>query len=191
MSLTPSTLKTETPFDLPRPLFSGAGQYRALQGILQMMTLMTRDRFLAIVTLAMTAVLLVESGSIAPKTSWQPYGSALFPKILLVIIGLLATSILLKSFIKPTTSPARRQSFKSTLVEKQKIILLFIMFGIYTAALSHLGYLIATFLFMVSTQALLLGIDTRKKWLINFSTSLTIAPLVFVIFRYGLNIWLP
>lgn len=65
------------------------------------------------------------------------------------------------------------------------------MFGIYTAALSYLGYLIATLLFMLSTQALLLGVNTRRAWLINLGTSFTIAPLVFVIFRYGLNIWLP
>jgi len=155
------------------------------------MTLMTRDRFLAIVTLAMVAILLVESGSIASKTSWQPYGSSLFPQILLVITGLLATAILLKSFFKPSKTSSPHRSFKEVVVEKQKIILLFIIFGIYALALSYLGYLISTLLFMVATQALLLGIDSRKKWLINLGTSFTIVPLVFVVFRYGLNIWLP
>lgn len=156
-----------------------------------MMTLMTKDRFLALVTLVTVAILLVESGNIASKTSWQPYGSALFPQILLVVTGLLATAILLKSFLKPAASSTQRRSFKEVAIEKQKIILLFLIFGIYTAALSYLGYLVATLLFMLSTQALLLGIDTKRKWLINLGTSFTIVPLVFVIFRYGLNIWLP
>ncbi|MBK5205018.1 MAG: tripartite tricarboxylate transporter TctB family protein [Polaromonas sp.] len=153
---------------------------------------MTKDRFLAIVTLMAVAILLIESGNIASKARWQPYGSALFPQILLIIIGLLATAILVKSFLKSySVVSSQRQSFKKVIVEKQKIILLFLMFGIYTAALSYLGYLIATLLFMLSTQALLLGVNTRRVWLINLGTSFTIAPLVFVIFRYGLNIWLP
>lgn len=155
------------------------------------MTLMTRDRFLAIVTLAMVAILLVESSNIESKTSWQPYGSALFPQILLVVTGLLATAILLKSFFKPSKMSSPRRTFKEVLIEKHKIILLFLIFGIYALALSYLGYLISTLLFMVTTQALLLGIDSRKKWLINLGTSFTIVPLVFVVFRYGLNIWLP
>nr|WP_297461550.1 tripartite tricarboxylate transporter TctB family protein [uncultured Halomonas sp.] len=155
------------------------------------MTLMTKDRFLAIVTLAMVAILLVESGGIASKTSWQPYGSALFPQILLVVTGLLALAILLKSFFKPSQDSSSRRSVKDVLLEKQKVILLFLIFGIYAAALSFLGYLISTLLFMVTTQALLLGVDSRRKWLINLGTSFTIVPLVFVVFRYGLNIWLP
>ena len=155
------------------------------------MTLMTKDRFLAIVTLAMVAILLVESGGIASKTSWQPYGSALFPQILLVVTGLLALAILLKSFFKPPQDSSSRRSVKDVLLEKQKVILLFLIFGIYAAALSYLGYLISTLLFMVITQALLLGVDSRRKWLINLGTSFTIVPLVFVVFRYGLNIWLP
>lgn len=155
------------------------------------MTLMTKDRFLAIVTLALVAILLVESGDIASKTSWQPYGSALFPQILLVVTGLLATAILLKSFFKPSKASSQRRSIKEILIEKNKVILLFVIFGIYAFALSYLGYLISTLLFMLATQALLLGIDSRKKWLINLGTSFTIVPLVFVVFRYGLNIWLP
>lgn len=155
------------------------------------MTLMTKDRFLAVVTLAMVAILLVESGNIASKTSWQPYGSSLFPQILLSVTGLLAIAILLKSFLKPSKMSSPRQSIKDVLIEKQKIILLFLIFGLYVLALSYLGYLISTLLFMVTTQALLLGIDSRKKWLINLGTSFTIVPLVFVVFRYGLNIWLP
>lgn len=155
------------------------------------MTLMTKDRFLAIVTLAMVAILLVESGNIASKTSWQPYGSALFPQILLVVTGLLATAILLKSFFKPSKATSPRRSVKDVLIEKHKIILLFLIFGIYAFFLSYLGYLISTLLFMLATQALLLGIDSKKKWLINLGTSFTIVPLVFVVFRYGLNIWLP
>lgn len=155
------------------------------------MTLMTKDRFLAIVTLVLVAILLVESGDIASKTSWQPYGSALFPQILLVVTGLLAIAILLKSFFKPSKPSSPRRSVKEVLIEKNKVILLFVIFGVYAFALSYLGYLISTLLFMLATQALLLGIDSRKKWLINLGTSFTIVPLVFVVFRYGLNIWLP
>lgn len=153
--------------------------------------MITKDRSLAVVILLMVAILLVESGNIPDKTSWQPYGSALFPRLLLFVIGLLATVVLIKSLLSPAAQSRPRVSLVDTLYKKRKIIALFILFGLYALALPHVGYLIATIGFMLTAQILLMGFDTRKKALIILGTSFTLVPMIYAIFQHGLNIWLP
>lgn len=156
------------------------------------MLTLTKDRALALALLLIVAVMWVESGNIRPPTSWQPYGSALFPRILLVVTGLLSLLILVRSLI--TGAPARtepRRSFVQWLSHNRTVFSLFGLFGLYAALLPVLGYLVATLAFLVTSLGLLLGIDSRRKWIINLAISGTLVPLVYVIFRFGLNVWLP
>lgn len=153
---------------------------------------LTKDRALALVMLLLVGVMLVESSNIPGKTSWQPYGSALYPRLLLTAIGVLAAAILIKSLLARTVPRAvARLSLKAYLVHNQKVLLLFLLFGFYAALLPLVGYLFATLGFLLLSLALLLGVDTRRKWIVNLATSFTLAPLVYVIFRYGLGVWLP
>ena len=156
------------------------------------MLTLTKDRALTLVLLLIVAVMWVESGNIRPPTSWQPYGSALFPRILLVVTGLLSLLILVRSLL--VGAPARtqpRRSFGEWLAHNRTVLSLFLLFGLYAALLPLIGYIIATLAFLVSSLGLLLGIDSRRKWIINLAVSCTLVPLVFVIFRFGLNVWLP
>ena len=153
---------------------------------------MTKDRTLASAVLLMVAVLFVESGSIPEKTSWQAYGSAIYPQVLLGCIAVFALLLLLNSFRQ--TSRSQRPKAATTSERPRpnvKVVGIFVLFGAYAALLPVLGYLASTLGFMVVTQALLLGTDTRKKWLINLATAGILVPLVYVIFEYGLNVWLP
>ncbi len=156
------------------------------------MTIVTKDRALALAMLLLAAILLVESGNIPGKTAWQPYGSALYPRILLGVIGVLSTIILIRSFFsRAAKSTSTRRSFRAYLVHNQKVLLLFVLFACYAALLPVVGYLVATLGFLVLSLALLLGVDSRRKVIVNLATSFTLAPLIYVIFRYGLRIWLP
>jgi putative tricarboxylic transport membrane protein len=156
------------------------------------MLTLTKDRALALALLLIVAIMWVESGSIAPPTSWQPYGSALFPRILLVVIGVLSLLILVRSLL---IKVPERKSAKQLIVEwfqsRRTIVALFLLFGLYAALLPVVGYIAATLGFLVASFALLMGIDTRRKWIINLTLSCTLAIGIFVIFRYGLNVWLP
>ena len=156
------------------------------------MLTLTKDRALALVLLLIVAVMWIESGNIRPPTSWQPYGSALFPRILLVVTGLLSLLILVRSLVVgPAERSTARRSFGEWLAHNSKVFALFALFGLYAALLPILGYIVATLAFLVTSLGLLLGIDSRRKWIINLAVSFTLVPLVFVIFRYGLNVWLP
>lgn len=156
------------------------------------MLTLTKDRALALALLLIVAVMWVESSSIRPPTSWQPYGSALFPRILLVTIALLSLALLVRTFFSPATPPPSWSAAVSHWFNRRKSVLaLFGIFGLYAALLPVLGYIVATMGFMVASLALLLGMDSRRKWLINLGISGTLVPLVYIIFRYGLKVWLP
>lgn len=153
---------------------------------------MTKDRTLASAILLMVVVLFVESGNIPGKTSWQAYGSAIYPQILLGCIAFFALLLLFSSFRQASHKPHPKKATSTGRPKANvKVLGVFALFGAYAALLPVLGYLVSTLGFMVATQALLLGIDTRKKWAINLVTAGILVPLVYVIFEYGLNVWLP
>ncbi|AJY51814.1 tripartite tricarboxylate transporter TctB family protein [Halomonas sp. KO116] len=156
------------------------------------MLTLTKDRALALALLLIVAVMWMESGDIRPPTSWQPYGSALFPRILLVVIGLLSLLILVRSLlVKVPERPGAKQLITEWFQSRRTILALFLLFGLYAALLPVVGYIAATIGFLVASLALLMGINTRRKWMINLTLSCTLAIVIFVVFRYGLNVWLP
>lgn len=156
------------------------------------MLTLTKDRALALALLLIVAVMWVESGSIAPPTSWQTYGSALFPRILLGVIGLLSLIILVRSLlVKVPKRVGLRQRIHEWFKSRRTIVALFLLFGLYAALLPLVGYIAATVSFLVASLALLMGTNTRRKWVINLTISFTLTLVIFVVFRYGLNVWLP
>jgi putative tricarboxylic transport membrane protein len=156
------------------------------------MLTLTKDRALALALLLIVAVMWIESGDIRPPTSWQPYGSALFPRILLVVIGLLSLLILVRSlFVQVPKRAGATQLITEWFKSRRIIIAIFLLFGLYAALLPVIGYIAATIGFLVVSLALLLGVDTPRKWIINLTLSCTLAIVIFVVFRYGLNVWLP
>ncbi|EHJ93356.1 tripartite tricarboxylate transporter TctB family protein [Vreelandella boliviensis] len=156
------------------------------------MLTLTKDRALALALLLIVAVMWRESGSIAPPTSWQPYGSALFPRILLVVIGVFSLLILVRSLlVKVPERAGAKQLIHEWFQSRRTILALFLLFGLYAALLPVVGYIVATIGFLVASLALLMGVNTRRKWMINLTLSCTLAIVIFVVFRYGLNVWLP
>ncbi|CEP37296.1 MULTISPECIES: tripartite tricarboxylate transporter TctB family protein [Halomonadaceae] len=156
------------------------------------MLTLTKDRALALVLLLIVAVMWMESGSIAPPTSWQPYGSALFPRILLVVIGGLSLMILVRSLlVKVPERAGAKQLLTDWFKSRRTIVALFLLFGLYAALLPLVGYIAATIGFLVASLALLMGTNTRRKWIINLTLSFTLTLVIFVVFRFGLNVWLP
>ncbi len=156
------------------------------------MLTLTKDRALALALLLIVAVMWRESGSIAPPTSWQPYGSALFPRILLVVIGVFSLLILVRSLlVKVPERAGAKQLIHEWFQSRRTILALFLLFGLYAALLPVVGYIVATIGFLVASLALLMGINTRRKLMINLTLSCTLAIVIFVVFRYGLNVWLP
>ncbi|USZ49853.1 tripartite tricarboxylate transporter TctB family protein [Halomonas sp. DN3] len=157
------------------------------------MTIVTRDRVLAVAMLALCGIMYAESGNIRPPTSWQPYGSALFPRLLLGVIAVLALLILLRSLFTKIaeTRPLNHLSASEWIKRNHKVLLLFAFFGLYAAVLPYAGYLVSTIAFLAGSMALLLGVGSRRKVAMNLLISPTVALSIYAVFQLGLGIWLP
>ena len=156
------------------------------------MPTITKDHALAIAMLIMATILYVESGNIRPPTSWQTYGSAMFPRILLGVIATLSVLILVRSLFDGGPAQAKERPTAMQWLKHNRVVLsLFGLFGLYALVLPLFGYLVSTLAFLVASQALLLGVDTKRKWAINLGVSVALASLIYVIFQFGLNVWLP
>jgi putative tricarboxylic transport membrane protein len=156
---------------------------------------MVRDRVFAIVVLLFTSVMLWETMSVPGPTSWQPYGSNFFPRIVLVILGVLSLALLVRSFVVrlPVATPTDEPGLDAAAFWQRyrRTFFLFAGFGLYAWLLPRLGFIIASLLFVGSMQALLLGrVRPRQALMIGLLTvGVTLA--LYATFTYGLRVRLP
>jgi putative tricarboxylic transport membrane protein len=152
---------------------------------------MSKDRYLSISLILVTLFMFIETFNIAEKSSWQMYGSAFYPRILLALLAVLSVTLLIKSFTNKADLP--KGAFNLTMLWKKydKIILLFVFFGLYAASLPYLGFIIASLLYLFISQGLLLGYKEPKTIMLNTTVSVVTTFSVYFIFNNFLNVWLP
>lgn len=131
-----------------------------------------------------SAALFIDAGQL-PASRWEPLGSGSFPQIVFALLGLLAAFSAVGSL---RLLLATRHSFDASgvralpvrwLRERYLVVLLFVLFGLYLAAVPRLGFSIATFGFMLVAGALLAP-RTPRAWLI--------AVVLALVFSFGLNL---
>ena len=156
------------------------------------MTFLNKDRALALITLVIVAIMFVESASIPPPTSWQPYGSAFYPRLLLIVVAVFALLLLARSFM-PGVERQRPllPDIVTFLKTNHRVIGLFVMFGIYAAVLPVVGYIAATGGFLIASLALLSGLSSRRKTMATIAISVITPLMIYAMFHYGLGIRLP
>jgi putative tricarboxylic transport membrane protein len=153
---------------------------------------MTKDRALSLALVLFIGVMFAETFNFPEKSDWQMYSPALYPRIILSIIGILTVILCFRSF-KPTIKQTadhkdRKQNSRRAY---GKIVWLFVFFGIYVILLQQLGFIIATILYLLCSQAILMGIRKPKAVILNSSVSLVATFTVYFIFTNVLQVWLP
>lgn len=156
---------------------------------------MTKDRILSAVVFIGAVILYIESFNIR-TTGFQAFDSALYPRILLIAMGLTALIIFIKSFfIKKEKTVRREFNIKGRMKlfwdTHYKVIFLFILFGVYVYFLPSIGFIISTTIFLFVAQSMLYGFKKVNKIVLNFIVSITTSTIVFLIFNEGLRILLP
>jgi putative tricarboxylic transport membrane protein len=153
--------------------------------------MLTRDRALALAVLLGTLVLAIDSRGIPAPSSWQTYGSALMPQILLAVLGVLGAALLIKSFLPGAVNgPPVVPELLGFVQRNKHILVLFILFGIYVFVLPLVGYLWATGGFLLAALALLY-VRTVRRALAAIALAIVVSALIYAIFHYGLRIRLP
>jgi putative tricarboxylic transport membrane protein len=152
---------------------------------------MTKDRALSLALILFVGVMFAETFNFPEKSDWQMFSPAFYPRIILSIISVLTLILCIRSFkqAKPATESKDRKS--SFWKEYGKVILLFVIFAIYVILLQLIGFIMATILYLLASQAVLMGIKERKAWILNSSVSLIATFTVYFIFTDVLQVWLP
>jgi putative tricarboxylic transport membrane protein len=154
---------------------------------------MTKDRAFSLTVLIFVAVMYTETYNFPEKSNWEMFSTAFYPRILLGMIGVLSLIQLLRSFkVKPVQKKPSSESKEGTFWSKHgKIIGLFLIFGLYVFLLPIFGFILATILYLFTSQAILMGIRKPKLLAINSVVTLGTTGIVYQIFTNVLRVWLP
>lgn len=156
------------------------------------MPILTKDRAFALAVLALVVTMLLASLDIPPATSWQPYGSAFYPRLLLAVVGLLAVLLLVRSFLPGgASSPALLPALRTFVRTNPRVLGLFVVFAAYVALMPVVGYLFSTICFLALSFLLLSGFATRRASVISGVIVVAVPLVVFAVFENVLSIRLP
>lgn len=150
---------------------------------------MSNDRFLSIVLLVFCFIMYFETFNFAEKTEFQTIGPTVFPRAIIIFIAVMSVIHLLTTFKGKTEK--REFNREDFFLKYGKIIALFALFAVYVLALSLVGFIPATLLFLIVGQALLMGFKKRKIIISNLLVSVISTFTVYIIFTNFLAIWLP
>ncbi len=138
------------------------------------------DRIWGIVICIGGVFYLMEGFNLPPPAIGDPLGPLTFPTILGV--SFIACGVYLTA--KPGPRPAQPVLVRSYFL---KVLILFSLLLLYSLSLSWLGYLMATFLFVLM-GAFLMG---ERSWAKGLIFSAVFSTGVFFLFAWGLTIPLP
>jgi putative tricarboxylic transport membrane protein len=150
----------------------------------------SRILLLAISLLVISAVLWVATYDIPGPTSWQTYGSARFPRILIGTLAGLSVLLLVRELLSGDRSNAFRDIAAWVRSEK-RILGGMVLFGLYIFALPKAGFIAATMVYLAASLTVLWYPLSRRKVLISGAICIAATFGVFFVFESVLGIRLP
>ena len=153
------------------------------------------ELIIAILFLFLSIVLFIQTGGL-PNMFFSTLGPSVFPKILLIFMGILSTSLIIIKVTEFTKIKDKKQLIetfelsKKRLSKYKQIFIIFLNFFIYIFSMKYVGFRISTFLFLFSTQWLI-----AQKGKRNLLMMILIAGIItfgsFYFFRYYLTVIFP
>jgi len=153
------------------------------------------ELIIAILFLFLSIVLFIQTGGL-PNMFFSTLGPSIFPKILLIFMGILSTSLIITKVTEFTKIKDKKQLIETFELSKKRlskyklIFIIFLNFFIYIFSMKYIGFRISTFLFLFSTQWLIAQKEKR-----NLLMMILIAGIItfgsFYFFRYYLTVIFP
>jgi putative tricarboxylic transport membrane protein len=143
---------------------------------------MKRDVIVAVVCLAASVVLYATLGHI------EEARAAIFPKVIIIAIGVLSALLLLQTLIvqAPVESAAKEK------YPWARFVLLFSMIVVYLAVMETLGFYVSAFLFFVVVCIILGRADlTIRRSAVWVAGALGMTGVLFLLFRVLLEVQTP
>ncbi|HLQ83682.1 MAG TPA: tripartite tricarboxylate transporter TctB family protein [Pseudogracilibacillus sp.] len=138
----------------------------------------------------LSVILLIITIIFAIQTLDMPSSPAFFPAIILSLLGLFSLFLLMISIVKLFKNRGiKKEKFEQKKNHLAKIFFLFMTFVVYVLLLDLTGYILTTIaLFNI---VIFLSGYPRKKIYRGILASIVITIIIYIIFKFGLNIKLP
>lgn len=150
---------------------------------------MGRDGGIGLGLLGACVVLYWQTGAI-PTPPFVPLGPALYPRIVLILLAALAVWLILADILARPKGPQVQSKPAASRPNYRLVLICFVVFGGYVIGLSLLGYLLATFLFVLGLGWIMGARQTRElPKLLALAAGTTLA--TYLIFEKYLHVFLP
>jgi putative tricarboxylic transport membrane protein len=150
---------------------------------------MGRDGGIGLGLLGLCGLLYWQSGGI-PTPPFVPVGPAFYPRIILILLAALAVWLILGDALARPRRPGRPATRAASPLNYRLLVICFIVFGAYVVGLSLLGFLLATFLFVLALGWIMGPHQVRelpKLAAVAIATSVA----TYLIFEKYLHVFLP
>jgi putative tricarboxylic transport membrane protein len=142
-----------------------------------------RDGVAGLVCLAGSLLLLWVSRAL-PQPALVPIGPGFYPRILFGVTAVLSAALLVTDLLRRDRQAAPPANYRL-------VLLTFAVFTAYVFALPHLGYRVATVLFVAVLQATLDPPRTARAWMLLAVLAFGAMLLTYYVFEIYLHVLLP
>jgi len=150
---------------------------------------MRRDIVIGLGLLAVCGVMYRQAG-FAPTPPFVPFGPAFYPRVILVILGALALWLIVEAAVEgggATRTPAAQ---RTALVIPHRVLVGFTLFLVYVVLLSVIGFLAATFLFVLG-MSWAMGPRSARELPKLAALALGTTVATYLVFERYLHVFLP
>lgn len=148
---------------------------------------MSRDGIAGLAVLAASLVLFALTLDLK-DSPMVPVGPGFYPRIVLALTALLSLGLVVSDVLGRKSRPREQPKQK---LNYPLVAISFGVFALYCAALPGLGFRIATFAYVVASNALLAPPRSAKAWAGSVMLGAATAFLTWLIFEHYLSVLLP
>ncbi|SFB10885.1 Tripartite tricarboxylate transporter TctB family protein [Lentibacillus halodurans] len=115
----------------------------------------------------------------------------LFPNIIIGTVAFLGLCLLASSVYRMIRGEGSKLNInlQKLFHENKKVILTFVLFGLYVFILGYIGYFLSSVLFLISLYFVLA--DNRQKLWVVLLGSIILTAILYLIFQWALSVFLP
>ena len=159
--------------------------------------MLSRDGIAGLICLALSLGLFALTLGLPPAVM-VPVGPAFYPRLVILIFGLLSAILIVLDFLAMQRRRASAAAVPGAAATEaapppnyQLVLATFIEFGLYIVLIPLIGFRIATFLFVLALEVTLEWPRSNKHWALVVLVAIATSLLCFFVFEDYLSVLLP
>ena len=150
---------------------------------------MGRDAGIGLGLLGFSGFLYWQAGHV-PTPPFVPIGPAFYPRVILILLAVLAVWLVAEDILRSRVSSRVTKKPADTRPDYRRVVLAFFVFLGYVVALSLLGFVTSTFLFIIGLSWAI-GPRNMREMPKLFAVAIGTALVTYLVFEKYLYVFLP